>query len=88
MVNAEVEVAPHDAEINNLVCKNDQQMEEAFYLVIKKGKDSGEIKNQQDSRALSRFIFNTVKGIRVTAKSTTDKSVFDDIIKLTISALD
>jgi len=88
IVNAEVEVAPHDAEVNNLVCKNDQQMEEVFYLVIKKGQDDGEIKNQQDARALSRFIFNTVKGIRVTAKSTIDKSVFDDIIKLTVSALD
>jgi len=88
MVNAEVEIAPHDAEVNNLVCKNDQQMEEAFYQVIKKGQDNGEIKNQQDARALSRFIFNAVKGMRVTAKSTTDRSFFDDIIKLTISALD
>ena len=88
MVNAEVEVAPHDAEVNSLVCKNDQQMEEAFYQVIKKGQENGEIRNQQDARALSRFIFNTVKGMRVTAKSITDKSVFDDIIKLTISALD
>ncbi|HEY0245460.1 MAG TPA: TetR/AcrR family transcriptional regulator [Mucilaginibacter sp.] len=87
MVNAEVEVAPHDAEVNSLVCKNDQQMEEAFYQVIQRGKDSGEIKNQQDARALARFIFNAVKGMRVTAKSTTDKAVFDDIITLTISAL-
>jgi TetR/AcrR family transcriptional repressor of nem operon len=88
MVNAEVEVAPHDAEVNNLVCKNDQQMEDAFYLVIKKGQDNGEIEKNQDARALSRFIFNIVKGIRVTAKSTSDRAVFDDIIKLTISALD
>ena len=88
MVNTEVEVAPHDEEVNKMVCKNDQQMEEAFYQVIKKGKDSGEIKNRQDARALARFIFNAVKGMRVSAKSTTDKSVFDDIIKLTISALD
>ena len=88
MVNAEVEVAPHDAEINDLVCKNDQQMEDAFYLVIKKGQDSGDIKKNQDARALSRFIFNTVKGIRVTAKSTSDRTVFDDIIKLTVLALD
>jgi TetR/AcrR family transcriptional repressor of nem operon len=88
MVNAEVEVAPHDAEVNNLVCKNDQQMEDAFYQVIRKGQENGELGNQQDARALSRFIFNTVKGMRVTAKSTTDKSVFDDIIKLTVAALD
>jgi len=87
MVNAEVEVASHDAAVNSLVCKNDQQMEEAFYQVIQKGKDSGEIKNQQDARALARFIFNSVKGMRVTAKSITDKAVFDDIITLTISIL-
>jgi TetR/AcrR family transcriptional repressor of nem operon len=87
MINAEVEVAPHDSEISALVCKNDQQMEDAFYRVIQKGKDNGEIKNQQDARALARFMFNTIKGMRVTAKSTTDRAVFDDIIALTISAL-
>jgi TetR/AcrR family transcriptional repressor of nem operon len=86
MVNAEVEVAPHDQEVNRLVCQNDQQVEDAFFLVIKKGQDSGEISNMQDARALARFTFNTVKGIRVTAKSTTDKAVFDDIIRLAIAA--
>jgi TetR/AcrR family transcriptional repressor of nem operon len=87
MLNAEVEVAPHDLEVSKLVCENDQQMEDAFYLVIKKGQESGEITNRQDARALARFTFNTVKGIRVTAKSTTNKTVFDDIIKLAIAAL-
>jgi TetR/AcrR family transcriptional repressor of nem operon len=81
-------VAPHDAEVNNLVCRNDQQMEDAFFEVIQKGKNTGEIENRQDARALARFIFNAVKGMRVTAKSTTDKAVFDDIIKLTVSVLD
>jgi TetR/AcrR family transcriptional repressor of nem operon len=88
MVNAEVEVAPHDAEVNSLVCKNDQQMEEAFYQVIKKGQNSGELRNRQDARALSRFIFNAVKGMRVTAKSSVDKAVFEDIIRLTVMTLD
>jgi TetR/AcrR family transcriptional repressor of nem operon len=88
MVNAEIEVAPHDAEVNDLVCKNYRQMEDAFYHVIQKGKDNGEIKNPQDAKALARFIFNSVKGMRVTAKSSTDKTVFDDIIALTMSALD
>lgn len=88
MVNAEVEVAPHDQEVSNMVCKNDHQMEDAFFEVIRKGQESGEIKNAQDARALSRFIFNAVKGMRVTAKSTQDQSAFGDIIKLTISVLD
>ena len=88
MVNAEVEVAPHDQEVNSMVCKNDQQMEDAFYHVIKQGQESGEIKNNQDPRALSRFIFNAVKGMRVTAKSASDQTIFNDIIALTVSVLD
>ena len=87
ILNAEVEVAPHDAEVNKLVCQNDQQMEEAFFQVINNGINNGEIKNNKDARALARFIFNALKGMRVTAKSTKDKAAFDDIIKLTVSIL-
>ncbi|WP_183557464.1 TetR/AcrR family transcriptional regulator [Mucilaginibacter sp. SP1R1] len=88
LVNAEVEVAPHDEEVSQMICKNGQQIEEAFYKVIKKGQDNDEITNKQDASALARFIINTVKGIQVTAKSTNDKAIFDDIIKLAMSVLD
>jgi TetR/AcrR family transcriptional repressor of nem operon len=88
MVNAEVEVALHDQEVNDVVCKNDKQLEETFYQLIKKGKDNGEITNQMDARALAGFIFNTVKGIQVTAKATSDRAIFDNIIKIAVSVLD
>ena len=88
MVNAEVEVALFDKEVSDMICQNDQQVEDAFYTAIKKGQDNGEISKTKDARALARFIFNTVKGIRVTAKSITDKSIFEDIIKMTMSVLD
>jgi TetR/AcrR family transcriptional repressor of nem operon len=88
MVNAEVEVAPHDKEVNQVVCENDQQVEEAFYRVIKRGQESGEIANQQDARALARFTFNTIKGIRVSAKTTSDKGLLADILKIAMAAFD
>lgn len=88
MVNAEVEVAPYDKEVNKLVCRNYQELEELFYQVIEKGKKKGEIKTRQDSKSLARFISNAVKGIQVTAKTSSDKSVFDDIIRITLSTLD
>ncbi|MDB5141760.1 MAG: comR 2 [Mucilaginibacter sp.] len=87
LVNAAVEVASHDADVKSVIDHNDQQIEDSFYKAIKKGLDSGEISSKQDARALARFIFNTVKGIRVSSKSVTDKRVFDDIIKLTMSVL-
>lgn len=88
MVNAEVEVAPHDAKVKDIVCKNDKQVEEAFHRAIRKGQESGEISSKQDAKALTRFFLNTIKGIRVSAKSTTDKAFFNDIINTSLSVLD
>jgi len=88
MVNAEVEVGPHDAEVNQLICAADQQVQNALAMVIKKGQENGEIKNTKDSLALSRFIYSTVKGLQVMAKSTNEKAVFEDIIQTALSVLD
>ena len=87
MLNAEVEVALHDKEVSGMIQRNDQNVEEAFFNVIQKGQESGEINNPQNPRALARFLFNAVKGIQVTAKSITDRAVFDDIIDLAVSVL-
>ncbi|OOQ56983.1 TetR/AcrR family transcriptional regulator [Mucilaginibacter pedocola] len=87
IVNAEVEMGLHDKLVGETIQKNDQQIDEIFYTVIKKGQEKGEITNQQDARALARFLFNTVKGIQVTAKSTKDKAVFDDIINTAVLVL-
>jgi TetR/AcrR family transcriptional repressor of nem operon len=88
MVNAEVEVAPHDQDVSKLVCQSEQQMETAFLQVIKKGQESGEIKNSQDALVLAKFIFNAVKGMQVSAKSGPDAINFGNIIKLTVAVLD
>ena len=87
MVNAEVEVAPHDSKIKNIVRKNEQQIEDLFRQAIQRGQENGEITNKQDAKALARFFMNTVKGIRVSAKSTTDKAFFSDIISTALSLL-
>jgi TetR/AcrR family transcriptional repressor of nem operon len=88
MTNAAIEVAPHDKQVSDIICQNDQQIEDAFCKAIEKGQKSGEIASKQDARSLARFIINNVKGMRVSAKSAADKVVFDDIMKLTLSVLD
>ena len=88
LVNAGVEMAPHDAEVSKMLCENDRQLEKYFNEAIKKGQASGEISSDKDSHALSQFILNTIKGIRVTAKSGGDKKIFRDIMDVTMSALD
>lgn len=88
LVNAEVEVASHDKQVSDLICQNDQQLEDAFYRVIKAGQKDGEIDTIKDARALARFTFNTIKGIRVTAKTTTDKTIFADIISMAMAVFE
>src|ERR1700733_8730194 len=85
LINSAVETAPHDKETNAIVCQNDQELENAFCEVVKRGQASGEIAGKQEPRALARFLFNNIVGIQVTGKSATDKAAFDDIIRLTMS---
>lgn len=87
MTNSTIELAPHDPQIHKIVQDNMQDIEEAFYNLVKKGQDLGEITNKQDARALARFLFNTISGIRVAAKSGAGKSVYKDIVEVTLSVL-
>ncbi|WP_295767569.1 TetR/AcrR family transcriptional regulator [uncultured Mucilaginibacter sp.] len=88
MVNAEIEVASTNKEVNEVICRNDEQMEKAIYQVIQSGQENGEVSSKHDAISLSRFVLNALKGMRVTAKSTTNKDFFNNIINLTIAALD
>jgi len=88
LVNAGVEMAPHDTEVNKMLCDNDRQLEKYFNEAIRKGQDSGEISNEQSSHALAQFILNSIKGMRVTAKSAADKKVFRDIVEVTMKVLE
>ena len=88
LINSAVEVGSQDKDTNAIICQNERQLEADFYEVIKSGQSKGEISRKHDPRALSRFLLNTIVGLRVTGKSATDKAVFADIIHLTMSILD
>lgn len=87
LVNAAVEVAPHDQEVNKIICQSDREVGAYFYKTIKQGQETGDIINSKEPRALADFILNNIKGVRVTAKSVNDKKLFKDIIDLTMSVL-
>jgi TetR/AcrR family transcriptional repressor of nem operon len=88
MLNAEVEVAAQDAEVMDIVCRNDRQIEAAFYELIQRGQKNKEISNKKNAKMLTRFFVNTIKGIRVSAKSTNDSAFFNDIVQTSLSVLD
>jgi TetR/AcrR family transcriptional repressor of nem operon len=87
MLNSEIELSLHDKVVHDMVISSDQDIEDVFYHVIKKGQKRGEINKGEDARAMARFFLNTAKGIRVTAKSNSDHEVFKAIIALALKAL-
>jgi TetR/AcrR family transcriptional repressor of nem operon len=88
LVNAEIEVAAHDAGVKEIICQSGIHMENAFMHIIVKGQEDGELSTRHDAKALSRFISNIVKGLQVSTKSVTDRTFFSDVIQTTLSLLD
>jgi TetR/AcrR family transcriptional repressor of nem operon len=88
MVNAGIELGAHDTEVSALICQNERQLEEAFLKVIRQGQERGELDKKKDAQALARFLGNTVKGLQVSVKSTTDKAFFEDVIRTALTTLD
>jgi TetR/AcrR family transcriptional repressor of nem operon len=87
MVNSTVELAPHDPEVARIVKANLEDIEEAFYQLIRKGQQQGEVTSKHDARALARFLFNAMSGLRVAAKAGAGRGVYEDVVALSLSIL-
>ena len=87
LVNSTVELASHDKEISNMLCESDCETEALLRGVIEKGQKKGEISNTRDAESLARFIFNNIKGMRVTARAGVDRKTLDEIVALTLFVL-
>lgn len=83
---AEVKVKA-DKEIAEIVNANAQDVEDALFRLIQKGQAAGQFSDNNSARSLARFVFNTISGLRIASKSGADKKVFDDIVRVTLSAL-
>jgi TetR/AcrR family transcriptional repressor of nem operon len=87
LVNTEIEVS-HKEDVKDLVSQSVSILENAFYQTILRGQENGEIGERHDALALSRLMSNIIKGLQVSAKTITDKTYFDGIIKATLAILD
>ena len=87
MVNAAVELAPHDPEVSQIVNKNRCQMENAFAALILKGQLTGEISTKKDALSFARFLFHVFSSIRLAAKSAIEPDELEDIMEVAFSVL-
>lgn len=88
MVNAGIELGDHDSQVNTLVLETEKQLERTFLKLIEKGQEDGEISKDKNAPALARFLNITVKGLQVSAKSTTEPILSEEIIRVAMTVLD
>ncbi|MCR8560235.1 TetR/AcrR family transcriptional regulator [Mucilaginibacter sp. BJC16-A38] len=87
MVNTAVELAGIDAEIGDIVNKNNKSVEDALTKIIEKGQHDGQFSTKNDARTYARFIFGNITAIKVAARSGTPKETLEDMAEIALSAL-
>ncbi|WP_340614075.1 TetR/AcrR family transcriptional regulator [Xenorhabdus thailandensis] len=90
VANASLEMARHDSAIAELVAMNLNRMERALSTLILRGQAANEIDPTQKPVALARFIVNTIQGIRVVSKGTSQTNRSErltDIVDVAMNAI-
>jgi TetR/AcrR family transcriptional regulator, transcriptional repressor for nem operon len=86
--NAMSELAGRCPETAAKACGDIAAVVEALYRTLLRGRKNGEIKNGRDLRALARFLYSSLQGLQLMAKATRDRRTLEDVMKVTLSALD
>ena len=88
LVNATTELANSNQDVRLIFNENKKTVEKVLNELIIEGQESGEIATKHSSEALARFLFNTLTGIRVTAKGDMSEKELNEVVDVTLSALD
>src|SRR5207237_4781271 len=75
LVNASIEMAPHDPKVNTIVQSALQEIEEGFYRLLIKAQVAGDLSWTQDPHQLAHFLSGVLVRIRVLARATWDRPV-------------
>jgi TetR/AcrR family transcriptional repressor of nem operon len=87
MVNTIVELSANDPEFARMSSTVRQEYQEMFHRLLVTAQEMGEITPNRDLIALARFLTNAMFGLRVTAKTTRDRVILEDIVNSTLSIL-
>jgi TetR/AcrR family transcriptional regulator, transcriptional repressor for nem operon len=82
------EVAPHDEVVFAATREALAQLESILTAAVARGQGKGEITTKEDARAIARFLANAIGGLNLAAKARPDRATLDDVVRVTLRALD
>ena len=86
--NTVMELSPHEKEIAGTLRQALKMAEDAFFKVLVRAKEQGELKDEKDPRALARFLATMMQGIVVMIKAGTSAEVVKQTAETGLSILD
>lgn len=88
MVNCTLELAPHDDEVNALVCQQLDLTEGFFRRCIEAGQRDGSIAEDVAADEMARHFLGTLMGLRVLARARPDRALLEGVVRPALSLLD
>lgn len=82
------EVAPNDPVVFAATRTVLEQLEALLIGVVTRAQDRGEITRKESARALARFLATAFGGLNLVAKARPDKTTLDEVVRVTLRALD
>ncbi len=64
------------------------RLEAAFHRAVVRAQKAGEINPARNPRALARFLTSSAQGLSIMAKASPERVVLEDIVQVTLAALE
>lgn len=87
LVNAALEVAPHDAQFRRIVATELKLIEGFFLRSVQSGQRSGDISLAQDAHDMARLLLGVLLGLRVLARSRPDRELLEGVARPALAML-
>ncbi|MDD1503792.1 TetR/AcrR family transcriptional regulator [Lysinibacillus sp. CNPSo 3705] len=87
LTKASIGLDSPDEQLSNLIRDSFEELEQAFYELLSKGQQTGEIDAEKDIKALSHLLLNLNHSIKVVSKVKNNKKIIYDMMNTVIEML-
>ncbi len=87
LTNTALELAPHDAEIRDIVAQRQIEIEDFFRRMIEQGKTNGEISDRVDATSTAQSLLVSLFGLLVLSRSRPEPSLLKSIADSAVAQL-
>ena len=86
--NCAIELAHRDAEAQVVVGRGLRRLEKAYYEVVVRGQEAGEIRKSADARILARYLAASLNGLQTLARVERDRTALRQVAQTALSVLE